>query len=45
MIYQYYSMLGLFADILGAFILFKTGLPLMPPEMTWGSSSALPASR
>jgi hypothetical protein len=39
MIYQYYSMLGLFADILGAFILFKTGLPLMPPEMTWGSSS------
>lgn len=37
-------MIGLFADILGVF-LFKTGLPLMPPEMTWGGSSALPASR
>jgi hypothetical protein len=39
MIYQYYSMIGLVADIIGAFILFKTGLPIMPPELTWGRSS------
>ncbi len=38
-------MIGLFANIVGAFILFKTGLPLMPPEMTWGGSSALLAYR
>ena len=39
-------MIGLFANIVGAFILFKTGLPLMLPEMTWGGPSALqrPAS-